>query len=159
MGLLAAQSMSRRFTSINPLPDAINSSVFFDIFAHTTHFFGHKVVLLGRFNAQGLLSINDEAVVKEIVIAPDAEKSMGSYDQKGASCDKTLSPLEIWTRVVPGKEYVKFTVYQGRLVGALLIGDTNLEEVAENLIMNALDISNVGEKILDPDIDIDDYFD
>jgi pyridine nucleotide-disulfide oxidoreductase domain-containing protein 1 len=159
MGVLAAQSMSRCYTSTSNPSEIIESSAFFDIFAHTTHFFGHKVVLLGRFNAQGLLSIHNEAAVKEIVIAPDAENSTESCDQKVASCDKTLSPLEIWTRVVPAKEYVKFTVYEGRLVGALLIGDTNLEEVAENLIMNALDISYVGEKILDPDIDIDDYFD
>jgi len=26
----------------------------FELFAHATHFLGHKVVLLGRFNAQGL---------------------------------------------------------------------------------------------------------
>lgn len=72
---------------------------------------------------------------------------------------KVLSPLEIWTRIRPGKEYVKLTVYYGRVVGALLIGDTDLEEVLENLIMNGLDISHLGVKILDPDIDIEDYFD
>ena len=81
---------------------------------------------------------------------------MDDFIKEGST---TLSPLEIWTRVRPGKEYVKLTVYHGRIVGALLIGVTDLEEVIENLIMNALDISHLGVKILNPDIDIEDYFD
>ena len=71
MGILAAQSMSLQRNATQDSSDvSIESSVFFDIFAHTTHFFGHKVVLLGRFNAQGLLSADEEAVVKEVVLAP-----------------------------------------------------------------------------------------
>ena len=50
-------------------------------------------------------------------------------------------------------------MYNGKLVGALLIGDTDLEEVCENLILNGLDISGVGVDILNPEIDIADYFD
>ena len=43
--------------------------------------------------------------------------------------------------------------------GALLIGDTDLEETFENLILNQLDLSAYGEDLLDPNIDIEDYFD
>jgi hypothetical protein len=68
-------------------------------------------------------------------------------------------PVEIWVRVTPGREYIKLTILRGKLVGALLIGDTELEEVFENLILNALDISGIGIGLLDPDIDIADYFD
>ena len=68
-------------------------------------------------------------------------------------------PVEIWVRVTPSVEYVKLIVYNGKLVGALLIGDTDLEEVCENLILNDLDISGVGVDILNPEIDIADYFD
>ena len=68
-------------------------------------------------------------------------------------------PVEIWVRVTPSVEYVKLVVYNGKLVGALLIGDTDLEEVCENLILNGLDISGVGVDILNPEIDIADYFD
>jgi hypothetical protein len=41
----------------------------------------------------------------------------------------------------------------------VLIGDTEMEETFENLILNQLDISRYGENLLNPDIDIDDYFD
>ena len=41
----------------------------------------------------------------------------------------------------------------------MLIGDTNLEETFENLILNKLDVSHLGVNILNPDIDIEDYFD
>lgn len=47
----------------------------------------------------------------------------------------------------------------GRLVGAVLIGDTDMEETYENLMLNKLDISRIEEALLDPDIDIEDYFD
>jgi NAD(P)H-nitrite reductase large subunit len=67
--------------------------------------------------------------------------------------------VEIWTRVTPGVEYVKVVVHRGKVVGALLIGDTDLEEVFENLILNKLDVSRLGVEMLDPAIDIQDYFD
>jgi len=43
--------------------------------------------------------------------------------------------------------------------GAILIGDTGLEETFENLILNQVDLSSYGEDLLNPDIDIEDYFD
>jgi hypothetical protein len=58
-----------------------------------------------------------------------------------------VPPLEIWLRVTPGKEYIKLTVLRGKLVGALLIGDTEL------------DIGGIGIGLLDPDVDMSDYFD
>lgn len=66
---------------------------------------------------------------------------------------------EIWVRVTPQQEYIKLVVHRGKIVGALLIGDTDLEEVFENLILNALDVSGIGIGLLNPDIDIADYFD
>jgi len=33
------------------------------------------------------------------------------------------------------------------------------QETFENLILNQLDISHLEDKLLDPDIDIEDYFD
>ncbi len=61
-----------------------------------------------------------------------------------------------------------------RVVGAVLIGETDLEETFENLILNGLfaldlawfrlnpqgaDISSLGDDILNPSVDIADYFD
>lgn len=45
------------------------------------------------------------------------------------------------------------------MVGAVLIGETDLEETFENLILNQMDLTSYGEELLNPDIDIEDYFD
>ena len=77
----------------------------------------------------------------------------------GTGAESETAGVEIWTRVTPGVEYVKVTVVGGRVVGALLLGDTGLEEVMENLIMNAMDVSAYGIHLLDPDLDLEDFFD
>ena len=66
---------------------------------------------------------------------------------------------DILLRTTPGLEYVKVILKEGRMQGALLIGETDLEETFENLILNQLDLTSYGEDLLDPDIDIEDYFD
>ena len=97
---------------------------------------------------------------------------------------------------IVGKEYIKAILQNGRMVGAILIGETDLEvrtvllhcasnysltpifmhlhvrpiykllskclsmqETFENLILNQMDLSRFGESLLDPDVDIEDYFD
>lgn len=66
---------------------------------------------------------------------------------------------EALLRVTPDKEYIKFVLTDGKLQGAILIGETGLEETCENLILNQLDLTPYGDDILNPDIDIEDYFD
>ncbi len=87
-------------------------------------FFFLKVVLLGKFNAQGL-----------------------GLDH------------ELLLRCTKGQEYVKVVLTGGRMVGAVLIGETDLEETFENLILNQMDLSRYGAELLNPNIDIEDYFD
>ncbi len=117
MGAYAAQCMAGRAEE----PDFC-----FQMFTHVTHFFGHKVVLLGLFNAQTLSTEDYEALV----------------------------------RVTRGREYVKcIMTKEGRMAGAVLVGETDLEEAFENLILNQIDLSHLGEELLNPDVDIDDYFD
>ncbi|XP_005090885.1 pyridine nucleotide-disulfide oxidoreductase domain-containing protein 1 [Aplysia californica] len=96
----------------------------FELFAHVTTFFRFKVVLLGKFNAQGL---GDD--------------------------------FEILLRVSKGEEYVKAILQNGRLMGAILIGETDLEETFENLILNAIDLTPFKDNLLEPGIDIEDFFD
>lgn len=83
-----------------------------------------QVVLLGKFNAQGLGSDH-----------------------------------ELLLRCTKGMEYVKVVLSRGCMMGAVLIGDTDLEETFENLILNQMDLSSYGEELLNPNIDIEDYFD
>uniref|UniRef100_A0A915ITQ8 Pyridine nucleotide-disulfide oxidoreductase domain-containing protein 1 n=1 Tax=Romanomermis culicivorax TaxID=13658 RepID=A0A915ITQ8_ROMCU len=55
------------------------------------------------------------------------------------------------------EEYVKVLIQDGKVQGAILIGETDLEETMENLILNETDVT--GLNLLDPSIDIEDYFD
>uniref|UniRef100_A0A5S6QA76 Pyridine nucleotide-disulfide oxidoreductase domain-containing protein 1 n=1 Tax=Trichuris muris TaxID=70415 RepID=A0A5S6QA76_TRIMR len=66
---------------------------------------------------------------------------------------------EALVRVTPDEEYVKVLVQDGHVQGAVLIGETGLEEVVENLIMNHTDIARVQNDLLNPNIDLEDYFD
>ncbi|KAG9345645.1 hypothetical protein JZ751_008789 [Albula glossodonta] len=119
MGWYAARCMAADL-----LQEPIELDFCFELFSHITKFFNYKVVLLGKFNAQGL-----------------------GQDH------------ELLVRCTKGHEYVKVVLSQGRMVGAVLIGDTDLEETFENLILNQMDLSAYGEELLNPNIDIEDYFD
>ncbi|XP_006815333.1 pyridine nucleotide-disulfide oxidoreductase domain-containing protein 1-like, partial [Saccoglossus kowalevskii] len=104
--------------------EEIHQDFCFELFAHVTKFFGYKVVLLGKYNGQGL-----------------------------------GKDYEMLLRVTKGVEYVKVILHKGRMYGAILVGDTDLEETFENLILNQMDLSMYGEDLLNPTIDIEDYFD
>lgn len=79
---------------------------------------------------------------------------LGKYDARGLGND-----YQLLLRCTEGVEFVKVVIHNGRVYGALLIGDTELEETFENLILNQIDVSALGENLLNPDIDIEDYFD
>uniref|UniRef100_A0A8R1DNJ5 Pyridine nucleotide-disulfide oxidoreductase domain-containing protein 1 n=1 Tax=Caenorhabditis japonica TaxID=281687 RepID=A0A8R1DNJ5_CAEJA len=56
-------------------------------------------------------------------------------------------------------QLVRCVVVENVIVGALLIGETDMEETMENLILNRTDLSGISETFLDPGVDLDDYFD
>jgi hypothetical protein len=99
----------------------------FELFTHCTRFLGLPVVLLGRFNGQGLLASEETTMYSRV----DAEA------------------------------FVRVLLVRGRLRGAVLIGDEAcaLAETFEQLILDELDVGSLGPHILDPDVDIEDYFD
>nr|XP_046235493.1 pyridine nucleotide-disulfide oxidoreductase domain-containing protein 1 isoform X2 [Scatophagus argus] len=119
MGWYASRCMAAHILS-----ETIELDFCFELFSHITKFFSYKVVLLGKFNGQGLGS-----------------------DQ------------ELLVRCTKGQEYVKVVLSGGRMVGAVLIGETDMEETFENLILNQMDLTPYGEELLNPNIDIEDYFD
>ncbi|XP_042690866.1 pyridine nucleotide-disulfide oxidoreductase domain-containing protein 1 [Centrocercus urophasianus] len=119
MGWYAAKCMAADASG-----ESVDQDFCFELFAHVTKFFNYKVVVLGKFNAQGL-----------------------GLDH------------ELMLRCTKGQEYVKVVMQNGRMMGAVLIGETDLEETFENLILNQMDLSAYGEDLLNPDIDIEDYFD
>ncbi|KAK4537138.1 hypothetical protein CDCA_CDCA11G3163 [Cyanidium caldarium] len=103
-----------------------------ELFVHATEFGGLKVILLGRYQAQG--------------IADD-----GFCFLESAHCDDAQDVHHWW--------YVRATLWRGRLVGAVLLGDTGLEEVYEHLMLNRIDVSFLGTALVDGSIDIEDFFD
>jgi len=118
MGLYAAKCMRA-----HQHKEEISLDFCFELFAHITKFFNYKVVLLGKFNGQG------------------------------------LPEHDLLLRTTPGMEYIKAVMYEGRMHGAVLIGETDMEETFENLILNQMDLSQFGEDLLDPGIDLEDFFD
>ena len=58
-----------------------------------------------------------------------------------------------------GVEYIKCVVSGWRLVGALLLGETGLEEAFENLIANTVDVAPFADRLLDPELEMDGFFD
>ena len=50
------------------------------------------------------------------------------------------------------------TLLSGTLI-TMLSNCLSVQETFENLILNQMDLSRFGESLLDPDIDIEDYFD
>eukprot|EP00981_Chlorochromonas_danica_P006161 scaffold1296_cov212-Ochromonas_danica.AAC.3 len=166
MGMLAAQSICH-------VQQDYGLTMHLELFAHITRFFGHKVVLLGRYNAQGLGSEQERAVRTVIIpphsqpLAPSSSSSLTMQEEEeeeqvvsvllpmsNHNCD-----IEVLVRITPLQEVVKLVLYRGRLVGALLIGSTELEEVMENLILNEIDLHALNVDLLNPDLDIADYFD
>ena len=88
-----------------------------------------------------------------------SQRFTGDDDEVHKKRLRVSHPVEIWTRISPGVEYVKVVVFRGKVVGAVLLGDTGLEEVFENLILDRLDVSSLGAGLLDPELDLAEYFD
>ncbi|VDO19721.1 unnamed protein product [Heligmosomoides polygyrus] len=61
--------------------------------------------------------------------------------------------------VIEDDQFVQCIMFNHRVVGAVLVGETDLEETIENLILNKTDLERIEENFLDPQIDIEDYFD
>ena len=80
---------------------------------------------------------------------------LGCYNGQGIDKDN----MELLVRITPKLEYIKVILVNGRMHGAVLVGETDLEETFENLILNETDLRFLGEDLLNPGIDIADYFD
>lgn len=75
------------------------------------------------------------------------------------SATKLQKPYNLHFRITEKNEYVKVISKNSRIHGAVLIGNTDLEETMENLILNQTDINQIEDNLLDPQVDLEDYFD
>lgn len=68
---------------------------------------------------------------------------------------------EILLRINPPDDYIKLIMDKetGNITGAILVGESGLEETIENLILDKIDVRNFKERLLDNSIDVEDYFD
>ncbi|CAJ0569350.1 unnamed protein product, partial [Mesorhabditis spiculigera] len=62
-------------------------------------------------------------------------------------------------RIITDGQLVRCVMHDHRMQGAVLIGETELEEVFENLILNQTDMEDIEDDFLEPAIDLEDYFD
>jgi len=85
----------------------------------------------------------------------------GKEEEEEEEEQEDKEQVRVLVRFTPGKEYIKLVLRRRRVVGAMLVGDTDgLEETFENLMLNRLDLGDdLQHHLLDPDVDIDDYFD
>jgi hypothetical protein len=163
-GMFAARSMARK---LDPLEE--DGGMLFEIFAHATHFMGFKVILLGLFNGQGLGDAYETAVKTTLITTDGVQRTMhpaslvpsAALAHASPSSLDSSGPVQVQVRVTPGVEYIKVLLLHGRVVGAMLIGETDLEETMENLILNRLDLATSGRvlDLLDPHMDTEDFFD
>ena len=142
----------------------------FDTFAqHISRFFGHKVVLLGRYNGQGLgralervataFEVTGAAQLDDTKMKTDGGDSIGQIQPCAVESNDSYQVL---LRITPGKEYIKVILGCDNVVkGAMLIGDAadEFSGVFENLILAGSDVSHLGVRMLDPEFDLEDYFD
>jgi len=120
--------------------DSLTMDFCFELFAHTTKFFNMKVVLLGKYHENDMKKYENLIRVTPGRLIFQNKKNYLVLNFKG-------------------EEYIRVTLKDGRVHGCIFIGDTELEETFENLILNQIDVSTFGESLLDPNIDIADYFD
>lgn len=124
-------------------------------------------------------TISATAPSAAVSTVPASQSSSASKPVAAAVHSEAPGPsaVQVQLRVTPGVEYAKLVLLHGRLVGALLVGETGLEETCENLILNRIRVmgSTAGgdgdpggarasgvPQVLDllhPDVDIEDYFD
>ncbi|KAK9860342.1 hypothetical protein WJX84_006237 [Apatococcus fuscideae] len=111
--------------------DPLELGLPFELFTHVTRFCGQKVVLLGLYNGQRLGS-------------------------------EPPGDIVTYARTLAGKagnSFARVLLLRGRLQGAVLLGETELEETFENLILDGIDLSRYGPEFMDPDIDLQEVFD
>ncbi|RVE41996.1 hypothetical protein evm_013357 [Chilo suppressalis] len=67
---------------------------------------------------------------------------LGKYNGQNLGHD-----YEILLRTTPQLEYIKFVLQNGKLQGAILIGETDLEEMCENLILDQIDLNPFEDRV------------
>ena len=122
---------------------------FYPLFLHELRLLGERVLLMGLFNEERWREKQRE------------RRERTDVDDGGRG---GRGELKVLMRVRPHGDgvagaYVKVLMQGGAVQGCTLIGDTDLEELMENLIVNQLHIDHLGDAWLHADVDLQDFFD
>jgi len=82
---------------------------------------------------------------------------LGNFNGEGLGEEN--KDFKVLVRCKPGVEFIRVLVKNHRMVGATLIGDVDLAETFENLLMNQINIASIEDELLREDVDLEDYFD
>jgi NAD(P)H-nitrite reductase large subunit len=131
----------------------------FDVFAHATQFFGLDVALLGRFNGQGLGERDRDFSV--ILRCEPGRRFAKLVLVRGRVVGAVLIgdcglAVGLCARYPPLSRARLLSLSPARLHCCLT---TLAQETLENLILNETDVTQFGERLLDPELDVEDYFD
>ena len=114
-----------------------------------------------RYNGQGMSEEYNNALqsisLEAIESSSPSSLNLNKYKSTAMSTLKNDNDVEIFLRCTPGTEYIKVVAVNNKVCGAILIGETDLEETFENLILSQINIKDMD--LLDPNIDLEDYFD
>ncbi len=136
------------------ISDQTGSDMSFEVFTHVTRFLGKKVVLLGLYNGQKLENEPESDVISYSRITEEGD----AHGHHGHCCRPGNRPREESVDH-EGRTFVRILLLRGKVQGAVLIGETDLEETMENLILDGLDVGGYGPDLLDPEIELDHIFD
>jgi len=82
---------------------------------------------------------------------------LGRWNAQGLGIEN--EDYNVKLQVKPGETVVKLVLRKSRVVGAMLIGETDLEETMENLILDQIDLSSIEADLFEVDVDLEDMFD
>jgi hypothetical protein len=128
---------------------------------------GYNVVLLGLFNGQKrggnvnefLVRANTNCVENgSLDSTAPPPLPLDAPQPPSAAGRSQPTPLKVLTRVSPD-EYIKCVVSGGRVVGCMIVGESDLEETMENIMLSQINVDALGFDLLDDEVDIEDFFD
>merc|ERR1711988_897176 len=104
--------------------------------------------------------VKDETILTNIRVEQGRNSTSNNPTLNSWTFQDEMKDVLILFRLCPSKnEYIKVILMNGKIVGAMIIGDTDLEETMESLIISNTDLSFLSTSLLDPEIDLEDYFD
>ena len=160
-GLHAARCMAGAVDAL----EAADGGVAFELFHHQTQVAGRRVALLGAVGGtggSGGWGGGGGAQALARAVERDAKDHQGEVGQGGQSEGGQKDISAILVRAAPGDSFAQVLVLDGAVVGALLVGDTGLDETMENLMLNRTKCVGADGQLLDllnADVDVDDFFD